>query len=183
MAAEVIDNTSSAQPPPTAPPRPGGGRYRYELIYAGGAARAYADTAGELVAELLADPAYPTRGELDAYAARLRFAVAAQVRLQAELVAEAGLDGCTLEERAVLLGPRDVPPRVTEWGCRVPLVLVDGFYAPETELPRPVSALADVAEPPNLVWLEAGSDLELLTSLHRGGILSLHHATPDDQEA
>lgn len=177
MPAVVIANTSAADPPPPPPRRPDGSRYRFELIYAGGRLRGYADQPDQLIAALVGESGYPELGEADRYAVRLRAAVDAQVRLQADLNQADGLDGCSAEELVVLLGGRDTPPQLTEWGAGVPLVLVDGFYQPDGDLPRPVSTMADVAEPPNLVWLRVASDLDLLESLHQAGYLHLHETT------
>jgi hypothetical protein len=178
MSAVVIPNSTAAGPPPPAPTHPDDGHpYRFELIYAGGRLRAYADHPAELVEVLTGQPGYPELDDPARYGVRLRAAVDAQVRLQAELNDEHGLDGCTPTERALLLGARDVPPQLEEWGAGVPLVLVDGFYQPQGDLPRPTSTLADVDQPPNLVWLRVGDDLELLESLHHAGYLQLHEST------
>jgi hypothetical protein len=177
MSAVVIANTTAANPPPPPPRHPDGSPYRFELIYAGGRLRGYADQPAALIEALTGVDGYPDLDQADRYAVRLRAAVDAQVRLQAQLNQDDGLEGCTPGERAVLLGARDTPPVVAEWACGVPLVLVDGFYQPQGDLPPPVSALADVAEPPNLVWLRVGTDLELLESLHRAGHLTLHETT------
>lgn len=174
MSAVVIANTSAADSPPPAPTGPGGRPYRFELIYAGGRLRAFADQPADLVEALAGEPGYQQLDEAGRYGVRLRTAVDAQVRLQAELNDTQGTGGCTPAEVEVLTGARDVPPQLAEWGAGVPLVLVDDFYAPQGELPRPVSTLADVQEPPNLVWLRADSDLGLLESLHQAGHLQLN---------
>jgi hypothetical protein len=177
MSAVVIPNSSAADQPPPAPTHPDGHLYRFELIYAGGRLRGYADQPAQLVEALSGVEGYPELDDAGRYGVRLRCAVDAQVRLQAELNAEHGLDGCTPEELEVLVGARDVPPQLTEWGAGVPLVLVEGFYQPEGDLPRPTSTVADVQAPPNLVWLEVDTDLGLLESLHQAGYLQLHETT------
>jgi hypothetical protein len=177
MSAVVIPNSTEVDQPPPAPTRPDGHPYRFELIYAGGRLRGYADHPAHLVEVLTGEVGYPELDDPGRYQVRLRCAVDAQVRLQAELNDEHGLEGCTPAEVEVLVGARDVPPQLEVWGSGVPLVLVDDFYAPQGDLPRPTSTLADVEQPPNLVWLRAGSDLELLESLHQAGHLQLHETT------
>jgi hypothetical protein len=177
MSAVVIPNSTEVDQPPPAPTHPDGHPYRFELIYAGGRLRGYADQPAALVEALSGQPGYPELDDPARYGVRLRAAVDAQVRLQAELNETHGLEGCTPEEAEVLTGARDVPPQLTEWSSGVPLVLVDGFYEPEGDLPRPTSTVADVADPPNLVWLRTSSDLELLESLHQAGYLQLHETS------
>jgi hypothetical protein len=179
MSAVVIANSSEADPPPPAPAHPDGRPYRFELIYAGGRLRAYADQPAALVEALSGQAGYTELDDAGRYRVRLRAAVDAQVRLQAELNDEHGLDGCTEAEVEVLAGARDVPPQPAEWGAGVPLALVEDFYAPQGDLPRPTSTVADVEQPPNLVWLRATDDLGLLESLHQAGHLQLHETNRD----
>ncbi|MEV0144732.1 MULTISPECIES: hypothetical protein [unclassified Nonomuraea] len=162
----VIRNSSSADRPPAVPVKVDGSLYRYEMIFAGGGSRAYADEPGELVGAL--SPGYDALGTPDERdQARVRMALDAQVRLQAQLAATDRLEECTAEDRAVLLGGRHVPPAPEEWTAPVPLVLITTFYEPAGSLPRPRG-------PEELqVWLDPADDWTLLTSLHAAGVIDV----------
>ncbi|MEV0203062.1 hypothetical protein [Nonomuraea sp. NPDC050691] len=170
--AVVIRNTSVADRPPLAPAKGDGSLYRYEMIFAGGSLRAYADDPAELVAAF--HPGYDTLETPEQrHEARLRAALDAQVRIQAELAADDPLEACSPEERAVLLGGRHVPPAPEEWTAPVPLVLVTSFYEPEGSLPRPRG-------PEELqVWLDPTDDWTLLSTLHAAG--AIHVAMSQDR--
>ena len=154
-----------------APRRPDGGLYRFEMIYDGLKYRAYADTATELCGLLI--PGYAElEHDTEQAAARIQFAVGMQVQLQAAIATEADLEACSPAERELLLGPRHVPPAVASWEADVPLVLVDVFYEPVGELPRPAGRPRGGGEP-NLIWLRPSDEVELLSSLHRAGLVVL----------
>jgi hypothetical protein len=172
----VIANTRSADsPPPLLPLRPDNTAYRFEMIFDGGGRRGYADTAEALLGMLIAG--YEHLSPADQYAQRLLLAVRTQVSVQADINSVLDLNGCTPDEYAVLQGHRNTAPQVSEWACAVPLVLVDTDYAPYGDLPRPVSAAADVAGPPNLLWLTPAEEYEFLLSLHQVGLIALHAHT------
>jgi hypothetical protein len=99
------------------------------------------------------------------------------VPLQAEAAAEGEVGGCTEEQRAVLLGARDVQPAVAEWSAPVPLVLVTSYYAPDGPQPRPVEAGGDIT------WLDPQTDESLLLSLHNARWISVaaHRALGADR--
>jgi hypothetical protein len=167
--AFVIRNTSAMDDVPDVPLRADGRPYRFEMIYAGGGLRAYADEPAELVDVL--SPGYgELTGDDERRDARVGLVLDAQVRVQALLAtADAGepLRDCTEEERAVLLGGRHVPPSPATWTAPVPLVLVSAFYRPAGTLPRPEG-------PAELqIWLDPADDWTLLVSLHEAGVIQL----------
>jgi hypothetical protein len=167
--AFVIRNTSAMDDVPDVPLRGDGRPYRFEMIYAGGGLRAYADEPAELVDVL--SPGYgDLPGDDERRDARVGLVLDAQVRVQALLAtADAGepLRDCTEEERAVLLGGRHVPPSPATWTAPVPLVLVATFYRPAGTLPRPEG-------PAELqIWLDPADDWTLLVSLHEAGVIQL----------
>lgn len=164
--ADSIRNTSGEDAPPVPPTKPGGQPYAYEMIYAGGARRAYADTAVELVDALIPGYAEQTNPREQAQA-RIRLALDTQVRLQAELATSAQLQDCSEDERAVILGSRDVPPSPSNWTAPVPLVLVTVFYRPTGRLARP-----DGPED-RQIWLDPADEWQLLLSLHNAGVIQL----------
>lgn len=150
--------------PVTAPVRPDGQHYRYELIYDGGRWRAYADDFTSLVGELI--DGYADRTDEERARARTELAVRMQVISQAQLNVEMPLDACTPEQESVLMGTRDTPPVVESWAAPVPLVLVTTFYVPHTDTPQPVQ------EPPGqILWIDPTDDRSLLVSLHRLGAI------------
>jgi len=159
----------------TVPTRPDGSFYRYEMICDGGWTRVYDDSAVNLLTHLI--PGYTRYNDEQRLAARIRHAVDCQVRLQARLNVFFAASPRDPMEQHVLYGHRNTPPEVREWKSPIPLVLVDAFYAPYTEMPTPYSAIADVAMPPNLWWLRAAeSELEYLRSLHETSVIDLHIA-------
>lgn len=156
---------------PEVPRRSDGTLYRFELIFDAGRYRAYADTLTELCEQLIAG--YDgLEGDVAQAAARIAYAVRAQVHLQAAMVAEAGLASCTGEERELLLGPRHVPPAPSRWEAEVPLVLVDTYYQPLGEIPRPHSHPRSGGVPgSNLVWLCPADEASLVGSLAAAGVV------------
>ncbi|MEV4115792.1 hypothetical protein [Nonomuraea sp. NPDC049695] len=162
----ILRNTSAMESPPVAPRRGDGRPYIYEMIYAGGDYRGYADEPAELVGMLV--PGYDALATDDErMTARVRLALDLQVRLQAQLAAGPHLDDCGEAERAVILGGRHEPPAPARWEAPVPLVLVSTFYEPAGALPRP-SGPADLQ-----VWLDPADDWTLLTSLHGAGMITV----------
>ena len=162
----IVRNPSQRSAPPVPPARPDGTLYRYELLFADASRRAYADTPAQLLDALI--PGYAQHDPAAQLQARITFAVTAQVTLQARINHEVGLDGCTDHEVRLLQGPRHEPPTPGVWRAPVPLVLVDSFYQPASDLPRPEAA--DAGE---LVWLEPASEYALLRSLHEAGLVQL----------
>jgi hypothetical protein len=172
---ETIRNTrGSAQP--EVPLRADGSYFRFELIHDAGKYRTYADDAGELCAALIVD--YPVGDAIEAAAARIRYAVTAQVRLQAAIDAEEDLSTrCTPSERELLLGSRHVPPELEVWEADIPLVLVDTYYRPLGELARPVGRPRGGGEPDsNLIWLSPATEESLVRSLAEAGVVVLSEA-------
>jgi hypothetical protein len=156
-----IPNSTQADSPPS-PPADGDGRpYEYELILDG--FRGYAQTVEQLAGLLIDGYDGLGTGE-ERLEARLRYAADIQVPLQADFAASGNLDACGDDERAVLLGARDQPPRVAAWQASVPLVLVSAFYAPTGQLPRP-----QAAEGSQIIWIDPQTAESLLRSLHAAG--------------
>ena len=153
--------------------------YRFEMIFDGGSYRAYADTVTELCEQLI--PGYAElEDDVSQAAARIQHAVRAQVLLQAAIVAEADLSGCSGAEQELLLGPRHAPPVIEVWQADVALVLVDTYYEPLGPVPRPLGRLParPVGRPrggappgSNLIWLRPGDEAELLASLAAAGVV------------
>lgn len=175
--AILVRNVSSAQRADAlhVPTRTDGSFYRYELICDGGWSRVYDDSTEGLMDHLC--PGYLRMSADGRLAARIRHAVDAQVRVQAQLNSFFHASPRTKSEEEVLNSSRDVQPSLSQWDCAVPLVVVDAFYAPYTDVPAPISGIADVAMPPNLWMLHpAAGELEYLRSLHEASFLDLHVA-------
>jgi hypothetical protein len=166
MTITRIPNPRQGARLPAPPARPDGQPYPFEMIYADGSWRAYADTPAELLA-LLIEGYTDLEDDEARLRERIRYAVDVSVPLQAGAAAEGDVGSCTEEQRDVLLGTRDVPPAVTEWSAPVPLVLVTSYYAPEGPQPRPVEAGGDIT------WLDPQTDESLLTSLHNATWISV----------
>lgn len=153
----------------SAPTRADGTRHAYEMLYAGHTRRAYADTHEALVGVLI--EGYSTMTEQQKWEARLAYTIRAQVIAQAELNAVDAFETLTSAQRAILQGPRHVPPVVPTWSCPVPLVLISTYYQPAGPDARPVR---EAGMEPNVIWLNPSDDETFLTSLHDIGVISLY---------
>jgi len=115
--------------------------------------------------------------EDDRLVARTRLAVRAQVRIQALINADvdpAVWNALSAEDRQVLTGSRHEQPRIDFWDPEIPLVLVETGYAPWTDVDQPISGIADVQFPPNMIWLRPVDEAAFLASLDRAGFVGLH---------
>jgi hypothetical protein len=170
MSSVVIANARDGIKP-SVPRRPDGGLYRFEMIFGGFAARAYADTMTELCEHLIAGYA-ELRDDVAQATAPIDYVVRAQVQLQAQVLSQYGVERCTPAEREVLLGSRHEPPAVAVWQPDVPLVLVDVYYEPLGPLPRPVGRpRGGGAQGSNLIWLRASDEADLIESLAEAGVI------------
>jgi len=173
MGVMVRNVTEATENVPDIPTRPDGSFYRFEMIADGGWSRYYDDTPDGLLDFLI--PGYAdldAEGQLEA---RIRHSIDLQVRLQARLNSFYSTTRRTVDEQAILTGPRHIQPVVEEWGCPIPLVVIDAFYDPFSDDPRPMSTLSDTALTPNLWWLRpAESAMGYLESLHEVGLIDLH---------
>lgn len=172
---EPNPSTLGEEPMPDMPPPPltvkdDGNPYRYEMLYAGLAQRAYADTTSELVSALI--PGYLTLGDVDQWEARLQLATTAQVALQALYLVDAP-SRLPEWQREILDGPRHEPPTVANWDCPVPLVLISSYYQPAGDIPKPVR---EQGMPANVLWIDPSDDTTFLTSLHELGYIGLNIA-------
>lgn len=156
---------------PQPPAHPNGRPYRFEMLAEGETVRVYADEPGELVAELI-DGYARLLSPVDKEEARIRYAVGAQVAVQAAVINERGLEGCTEQEQAILLGSREQQPSIDEWRAPVPLVLVASFYQPARPLARP-----QAQEPAQIWWIDPRDEVSLLHDLHQLGLVTLNVAT------
>lgn len=156
----------TASPSPT---RNDGSLHRYELVYAGGTRRAYADTEDALCDVLI--PGYATMTSHEAWEARIAYLIRAQVIAQAGLNATDAFATLSHAEKTILQGPRHEPPVVAHWSCPIPLILVATFYAPAGRNARPVR---DQGMEPNVIWIDPSDEITFLTSLHDIGVISLY---------
>jgi hypothetical protein len=167
-----IPNTSAAEDAPYPPRRPDGHPFTFELIYADGRWRAYAETTSELLAFLI--PGYDQlEGPAERLQARIRYAVDVQVALQARLAAHGDLRGCAPDQQALLLGSRDQPPVIERWSAPVPLLLITSFYQPAGPHVRPVEDGGEVW------WLDPDDEWSLLESLAAAGWVGLARRSPE----
>lgn len=171
MPVVMARNTREAGGPPSPPVRADGSLFPLCMAYSGETRLVYADSGAELLDVL--SPGYAAASPVERVAARRRIAVDVQVRLQAVLLAGALPGETTANELVVLSGPRHLPVRARTWDSVVPLVLVTTHYEPFTSISRPVSGIADVQSPPNLVWLADEDDAALLMSLDESGWVRL----------
>ena len=155
---------------PQPPAHPNGRPYRFEMLAEGDTVRVYTDEPADLVAELI-DGYAGLLSPVDKGEARIRYAVGAQVAVQAALINDRGLEGCTDQEEALLVGTREQQPAVDEWRAPVPLVLVASFYQPVRPLPRP-----QAQAPAEIWWIDPRDEVSLLHDLHNLGLITLNVA-------
>lgn len=187
MSTEIIRNTRAAESAPLSPVHEDGTRYPYAMHFDGDKFIGYADTPGELL-DILID-GYASLEPQDAQVARIRLAIAAQVAVQAQINADAMASGAwealSEGEQALLNGPRfeqphgwgDAEGMGDVWESEIPLVLVETGYAPWGDVDKPISGIADVLNPPNIIWLRPVDEWEFLESLATTGFISLFEAT------
>lgn len=183
MAIEIRATPLPGEPWPEPPVNSEGMPFQHSMVFNGGTAVAWADSASELVGVLIAGYLDIPEADLEEQATqRACYAVGAQVRVQARILAAADAATATEEEMALLSGSRDTPPELDVWRCPIPLVLVDAFYEPYTETRRrPVSEPRDGgAIGSNIIWLNFADEVQFLDSLVQAGEIA---RPPSDQAA
>ena len=143
----------------TAPSVVDGGAYRHEMIYDGERKRSYANRLTDFLADLI--PGYERLTDhAERTSARVRHAADVRAAWQAAVNEAFGAEGCTPAQIAVLTSDLPAPPVPPVWSAPVPLLLVDSFYEPTTDLARPVAE-----DPGEIFWLEPTGELAYLLSL------------------
>ncbi|MPQ98129.1 hypothetical protein GB931_09385 [Modestobacter sp. I12A-02628] len=178
MSAVIVRNSRSGDSPPEPPRTAQDTLYPYAMFFDGGKYIAYADDPVDLLSALTTG--YADLDDAGQMQARIRLAIDAQVALQAVINAEAdpaALAALTEEETAALTGPCFEQPRIDFWYPEIPLVVVESGYQPYTDINRPISGIADVEYPPNMIWLKPLDEWDLLVSLADAGYISLSQAT------
>ncbi len=190
----IIITRNPNDPPPEPPASKTGQSYRYELTYNADHRRAYADNLTELcgaliegydpdeITQRLVDEDVPDEqlealvtGELDEL--RIVHSVGIQVRLQAEINAQAPIDQLPPNQLQLLRGDRVTQPLIDSWESDVPLVLSAHDYQPNGDKPRPTG---------NIIWLEPRDEATYISSLEAAGLVRLAEAidpteVPTDQ--
>ncbi|MGH3802438.1 MAG: hypothetical protein ACRDTD_20385 [Pseudonocardiaceae bacterium] len=118
------------------------------------------------------EPAHVIAALIDGYpaeeearlAARLAHATAAKLRLTARLLAANRGPTPTPDQLTVLTASGWDPPELDVWRCCVPLILLDVWYQPFTETPRPRGSI---------FWLCPSRELPYLRSLVAAGEIEL----------
>lgn len=153
------------------PTREDGSLYRFELVYAGFTARAYADTHADLINYLI--DGYSTMSQTEQWHARLAYMARAQTIVQASLNTHPLFGSLPHDQKTILQGSRHEPIAVASWDCPVPLILIASHYKPagDIEKPRAVDGM-----PPNVIYVDPSDDATFLESLHDISVVSLHEA-------
>lgn len=165
MSHAIIQNPSAAQEPPAPPPHPDGGSWMYEMIYSGGANRAYSDTVEDLMEVLI--PGYVVLDEPNRAHARITLAEMARVTAQAAFIAD--LDDAVDDQTLTAIEDQ---PFVGEWEGPFPLVLITSHYAPYSAVARPEGAPLPDGRP-RIAWLDVANPSTLLEGLHGVGDITL----------
>ncbi len=180
----IIITRNPNDPPPEPPLSKTGRPYRYELTYNGDHRRAYADTLTELCGALIEgyDPDEITQrlvdedvpdvqlealvtGELDEL--RIVHSVGVQVRLQAEINAQAPMDQLLPDQLQLLRSDRVTQPSIDHWDADVPLVLSAHDYQPDGDIPRPTG---------EIIWLDPRDESTYINTLEAAGLIRLAEA-------
>jgi len=175
MDVQVHPVPAEGEPDLPTPLNRDGEPFLYCMIFNADTVMAFSDSATVLV-DLLIEGylEIPEADVVEQATQRTMFAVGAQVRSQAAIVARANLALATPDERRMLGGSRDTPPQLTVWECPIPLVLVDAFYEPFSDSPRPVGRPRTGGErDSNVIWLSFVDEVEFLYGLHRAGEIQL----------
>lgn len=186
LSSTVIRNSRAGDEAPLSPTHEDGTRYPFSIHFDGAKYIGYADTPEELLGLLI--PGYLDLSPQEQQVARIRLAISVQVATQARINAEAdpdAWDALSDAEKEVLQGSRLQQPRGwgdadgmgDVWDSEVVLVLVETGYAPYSEVDRPISGIADVVNPPNILWLRPVDDWDFLESLAAAGFIDLFEAT------
>ena len=183
----MIRNSRAGDEAPVSPVHEDGTRYPYAMHFDGAKYIGFADSPTELLGLLI--EGYEDLDPQEQQVARIRLAIGVQVAVQAQINAEAdpdAWDALSEAEQALLNGPRFEQPH--GWGDpegmgdvweseSIPLVLVETGYAPYTDVDKPISGVADVLNPPNILWLRPVEEWEFLTSVANTGYIDLFEAT------
>ncbi|MGV8910495.1 MAG: hypothetical protein ACOH1Y_16050 [Propionicimonas sp.] len=187
MSSVVTRNTRMVDEPPAPPYKDDGTMFLYSMFFDGDKFIAYADEPADLLESLI--PGYNEMDEQSQVQARIMLAVTVQTQAQAYINADPEnaekIAALTDKEHDALTSPRHTQPHGWGpdpqmgdfWDSEVPLVLVETGYAPYTTLDRPMSSIAHVVDPPNMIWLRPQDEWEFLLSLHRVGSIRMHQAS------
>lgn len=187
MSVEVIRNSRAGDEAPASPVHEDGTRYPYAMHFDGSKYIGYADSPTELLGLLI--DGYADLDPQEQQVARIRLAIGVQVAVQAVINAEAmssdAWDELSDEERAILNGPRFEQPHGwgdpegmgDVWDSEIALVLVSTGYSPYADADKPISGIADVLDPPNIIWLRPVDEFEFLTSIANTGHIDLYEAS------
>lgn len=149
---------------------------RYQLCWADGDDLVFATSADDLLAVWW--PAYRTADRLCRQRMRLEDAIGRRTQLIADLVSSADRTGTDLSkrEREQMLTPFGTQQDLAGiiWTSTVPLVLIEGTFAPEAGRTAPLSGLdGDVRDPSNIWWLRPRTALGYIRSLVRAGLVDV----------
>lgn len=146
-----------------AAPRQRNGR-PYPLVMLERDAYLYATQPAELLATLI--PGYAELSRSERLDERIEHAARVRSELTAEALARHWDEPLTGAQRAVLCSSPWEPPVLRTWGHPVPVVLLDVFYAPFTDVHPPEVAA-------NVVWLRPSREEPYIRSLAEHGLISL----------
>ena len=175
MAVQIHPVPPEGEPDLPTPLNAEGEPFQYCMIFNADTLMAFSDSATDLV-DLLIEGYLdiPEEDLVEQAVVRTLFAVGAQVRTQASIMSGASAALATPAELALLNGSRDTPPRLGVWKSIIPLVLVDAFYEPFSDIVRPVGRPRGGGEPDsNIIWLSFADEVEFLSGLHRSGEIQL----------
>lgn len=136
----------------------------------------WATTADELLGTWW--PTYRTATYLDRQKMRIRDAINTRASLIANLVVEADRRGQQVSEETMeqltLPVNRLAELAGVEWTEPIPLVLVDGVFAPDTDLAPPTAGINPADDTPaTIYWLTARTARAYVTSLAQAGWIQL----------
>lgn len=180
----VIPNTRAGEHPPAHPLKSDNSLYEYRMYFNGFSKIAFSDSFAGLCEAVL--PGYANLSEDDKLQARLSALLDLQPQLRANLLIDGvhGKKEIQEWEYDILFSDNRAPhgwggdgeESVDFWSSPVPLVLLDADYAPYTDVLPPVSKIADVENPPNILWLRGTTEEQFINSLDRAGVVAVSTA-------
>lgn len=180
----VIPNTRAGEKPPAPALKSDNSLFKFRMHFNGFSKIAFADNYIDLCEALM--PGYTALAEDERLSARLAILLDVQVHLRSNILVTVVQKKHDLKEwEYAVLASEDRAPHgwsgdneesVDFWSASVPLVLLDADYAPYADVLPPVSSIADVENPPNIIWLRCSSEEAFINSLERAGVIAVSSA-------
>lgn len=136
-------------------------------------------------------PGYLELGVAERVEARVKYARGLILRLKTSILVSLtpedreGLEPWELAfleaDPEVITWEKDDDETIKVWKSDFPVMLIDVFYSPYTDTPRPISKHGDFDSSENLVFFKAIDDKSFLDSLKNLGMIEFGHPSSDNR--